>query len=203
MNVDKSYALLCQSSYQGTPDFGTVDGPRVFKATIEGRLTFCFPGSRSIEDWLLDAVAIPALDTETFDDAKLGPLHYGFLVRANKCLDLIQGNLLAATEFSLCGHSLGGAIALLAGAMLVAEGHKAPAEIVTFGAPRAGFEQYAEAVSSIPIRQYRFGADPVPLVPTHPFVHAKEPLFQIGTPVGGLNLFANHSITNYIGALGD
>ena len=198
---DQSYAAFCQRSYTGTPDYGTADGPRAFVAQVHGRTAFCFPGSRSMQDWAIDLLALPADEIEADGVVDLGPLHAGFLLRARRCLALIETDIRKASDYVLCGHSLGGAIALLIGAIMVAEGGRAPAEIVTFGAPRAGFDGYSRALRSVAVRQYRFGADPVPLVPTHPYVHAREPLLQVGTPIRTIDLFANHHIVNYIGAL--
>lgn len=199
--TDRDYAALCQRSYDTTPDYGTPDGPRAFRSWVGGRMVFCFPGSRSFLDWATDLMATPTLDLEAANPPKLGPVHLGFLKRANHCMDLIRVDLNSARDFALTGHSLGGAIALLVGAMAIIEENIAPAEIVTFGAPRAGFDTYANVLRSVAVRQYRFGADPIPLVPTHPYVHAREPLSQIGSPIRSIDIFENHHIANYINAL--
>jgi len=201
MTSDRDYALLCQAAYQGVPDYGTPDGARAFRASIGGRLVICFPGSRSLQDWAVDLLAPPALDLDRADHVDLGPIHVGFLERAHRCLDLVRIALLAADGYVLTGHSLGGAIALLVAALMMAEKHPPPFEIVTFGAPRVGLRPWARILTAVNIRQYRFGADVIPLVPTYPYQHAREPLIQVGEPIKSLDIFINHAIVNYIGAL--
>jgi len=201
MLTDRAYAELCQTSYSDVPHYGTSDGARAFRTSIDGLTIFCFPGSRSFQDWAIDLIALPADETESNNTLDLGPVHAGFLERTRRCLNLIEPDLLSSGPHALCGHSLGGAIALLTGALMVARGHTPPAVIVTFGAPRVGCDRYVEVLRSVSIRQYRFGSDPVPLVPTHPFKHAREPLLQVGVPIRSFDLFANHKIKNYVSVL--
>ncbi|CAE6952902.1 Lipase (class 3) [Vibrio sp. B1FLJ16] len=68
------------------------------------------------------------------------------------------------------GHSLGGAIASLAADWIKAR-YKYCVHLYTFGSPRVGLKSYA--LRSVD-RSYRctHGADPVPMIPLWPFVHA-------------------------------
>lgn len=82
------------------------------------------------------------------------------------------------------GHSLV-ALALGLGALLVLAGLP-PAEIVTFGSPRFGMDKFVAALTAVPVRQYRRGNDPVPLVPFDmppllEFRDARDPLIAVGT----------------------
>ena len=194
---DRDYAMLCEKSYNGTPDYGTRDGPRAFCERIDGKLVICFPGSRSLQDWTLDFMAAPTVDMSVADVIDLGPVHLGFLNRAKSCRSLIYDKLKSTSDYVLIGHSLGGAIALLVGAMMLTQSQHPPDEIITFGAPRVGMITYSEAIRSIPIRQYRFGIDPIPEFPTWPFVHAR-PLIEIGQPIYTTDIMQNHAIVNYI-----
>ncbi|RCU52908.1 lipase family protein [Corallincola holothuriorum] len=71
------------------------------------------------------------------------------------------------------GHSLGGALANLTANWLRANYH-VPVSVYTFGAPRVGRKDYANSTQGEMENIYRcvHGADPVPMVPVWPFVHA-------------------------------
>jgi len=71
------------------------------------------------------------------------------------------------------GHSLGGALASLVSDW-VTEEFKIPVSLYTFGAPRIGQESYARKSESRNTNIFRctHGADPVPLIPLWPFIHA-------------------------------
>lgn len=194
---DRDYALLCQSSYSGKPDYGTSYGARAYKVAMGGKPVICFPGSRSVQDWACDFMAVPTIDVSTADIIDLGPVHIGFLERAKSCRSLVYKDLMAAPSYSLVGHSLGGAIALMVGALMLTQSQHPPDEIVTFGAPKVGTEVYVNAIKSIPIRQYRFGIDPVPEFPSWPFMHARQ-LIEIGQPIYTMDILQNHHIENYI-----
>lgn len=61
----------------------------------------------------------------------------------------------------LAGHSLGGAVALIVGALMVRDEFY-PKEIVTFGAPRCG---RLKILDEIDVTMYRHGRDIVPMIP--------------------------------------
>lgn len=206
--TDLSYAQFCSATYDAVPDI-IGNGPNadihanVYK--LDGRTVICFRGSKEPRDWLLDIFAVPALDLARINDLRLGLIHTGFMIAAQSVLKQVQTKLVEpdalGRTYALCGHSLGGALALLVGAMMMATNKASPTEIVTFGAPRAGMLMLQMFLHKIPVRQYRFGADFVPLVPTHPYCHVREPLIQIGKPIVSTDVFANHHVENYVEAL--
>ena len=126
--------------------------------TIAGdRRVIAIPGTkREIGEWLRDFDAWPVWDSA------LGICHRGF---RDGAWGLWRLSPLADADFYgaiIVGHSLGGALALLLGGILMAE-RITPAAIVTFGAPRCGSWKLRRLLSSIPVRSYRNGDDPVPV----------------------------------------
>lgn len=190
---DLDYAKYCQRSFNGPPTFQGLNQSRAYLDTINGIPTLCFPGSKYARDWALDLIAIPALELDTTFHRKLGLMPLGFLTAVNDIRNYVE--TITVTPYAICGHSLGGVMATIYGALRTSDG-KPPVEIVTFNAPR-GLSNEGEAIlNNVPVRQYRFGADPVSLVPTHPFNHAREPLIQVGKALP--ELFDNHAIENFI-----
>ena len=63
-------------------------------------------------------------------------------------------------SIELTGHSLGGAVALIVGALMVRD-EIPPKQIVTFGAPRCG---RLKILDTVPVTQYRHGKDIVPVL---------------------------------------
>lgn len=163
----------------------TVDGPIV-----------AFRGSVTPKDWARDFLALPIEDEV---HPQLGMCHAGFLGGAESVAGEVSAAL-GGTLAHVTGHSLGGALALGVGAILLLEG-KPPKSIVTFGAPRFGGGTFVNLLLGMPIRQYRRGNDPVPLVPFDVpplirFFHAREPLIQLG--VAQRDAFACHHLPGYI-----
>lgn len=93
------------------------------------------------------------------------------------------------------GHSLGGALASLA-AEWVKLRYQRPVNLYTFGAPRVGLSGYARNATFGVDRIYRctHGADPVPLVPLWPFIHAPNCGTEYRLDDGQGISFAAHSM---------
>lgn len=208
MHSDVAYAQFAASTYISAPSLlgaGLANNFAADVAIIGGVTTVCFRGSKLIRDWVADFFALPivgifkelGMPAGTVDHP-LGAIHSGFLSGAQALYpEVLQ--VVAGKPFRLVGHSLGGALALVCGALLRAAGH-VPAEIVTFGCPRAGDRRFAQNFVNVPVRQYRYEADPVPLVPTFPYEHpvALTPLAD-GSKLG--DVFLYHGIVHYISCL--
>jgi hypothetical protein len=102
-----------------------------------------------------------------------------------------------ARLMTVVGHSLGGAMALIVGARLIAAGFRV--RIVTFGAPRVAF-RFNLALGRLACRaselaEYRRAGDPVPHMPMRPFyrhvTHGVELGVALPRPI------ANHAIELY------
>ena len=116
-------------------------------------------------DWIRDLRTLPWLFPT------VGVCHSGFgsggTAVAERVLAAVRGD---ARLMTVIGHSLGGAMALVVGARLIAAGRRV--RIVTFGAPRVAFLANLAlprlAHGALELAEYRREGDPVPHVPTRP-----------------------------------
>ncbi|MFC5723975.1 lipase family protein [Streptomyces gamaensis] len=165
-----------------TPPFPLED-TQAFTVASDGLVLTAFRGTepREIRDWLSDADAtrVPGPDGTGF-------VHHGFA----KALDSVYGTVRdAIAEFRTAGqsvlftgHSLGGALAVLAGARLYLEEPNLRADgVYTFGQPRTCDQRLAEAYNQgFADRTYRFvnNNDIVPHLPPEPeFAHVDSPRY--------------------------
>jgi fermentation-respiration switch protein FrsA (DUF1100 family) len=187
--TDADLAALSAAAYTAPAAWAAGD----VAATLTGNVV-AFRGTvpDCLADWLRDFDAVPV------DDADLGWCHAGFRDGARAVFPAI----LAGTTgpLVLTGHSLGGALAVLTAALLRAAGQPV-AELVTFGAPRAGGFRAQQLLDGVAIRQYRNAADPVPDVPWLPglFTHMRRltPIIGRGAP----DPLDDHAISAYRAAL--
>lgn len=126
-----------------------------------------FQGSDSLRDYLLDVTF--ALVPCDFADGCYA--HQGFLISwaaiQNVTITAVEEALAANPTYSLVatGHSLGAALATLAGATLRDLGYAV--DIYTYGLPRVGNDVFADYVTAQPGADYRVTHldDPVPKLP--------------------------------------
>lgn len=163
--------------------------------------------------WTLPEDLDTFLATDILDDLdfKVTPylksrVHKGFLKATLDLWPEIEADLIARHTPSqvpvyVTGHSLGGAMAVIAGMTYPFE------RIVTFGAPRVG-QDIHRAIAE-PSRHIRYvnGNDPVPhMVPTfYPFQyrHHGELRTIVDHNHGGPHVLYDHSIVNYAEVLGE
>ena len=154
----------------------------------------------SIHDWLTNLTIA----------MEIGPggalVHAGFNRLRQTMLSQINRALEDAGPFQrihCVGHSLGGALATLNGADMVARGVR-QVSIYTFGAPRVGnyaFVNWLEGrIGGDNIRRVYHPADPVPMIPIFPFFHApKGRGFAIANPDGARFSASYHGMDdNYV-----
>ncbi|MCT0213676.1 MULTISPECIES: lipase family protein [unclassified Synechococcus] len=171
-----SLALACQLAYEPAAtvqaralEWGfsscepISDGPaQCFVAGSEDLVLVSFRGTESVADWLSN---LKLLST---DSGRFGPVHAGFLEQFRALQQEIEAILRSAPDRRLVitGHSLGGAIAVLAAASWVGE---LPLHALhTFGQPMAGKAAFASFVQrQFEARYFRHvnGADVVSRVP--------------------------------------
>jgi triacylglycerol lipase len=177
-----------------------IDSPTILKDDIHvvfsqvGDVTIvAFRGTEptDISDWIRDFDAIP------IDTKELGICHRGFYTGASlvlpELIDRLQG-----CKFVITGHSLGGALAILAGALL-AFNNLIPLQLTTLGAPNISVgDRVKKFLNNTPGYRYRNGNDPVPLIPTWPYGIDREHT-QIGQPL--LNPISDHMLDQYLKAL--
>jgi hypothetical protein len=100
-------------------------------------------------------------------DKRVGWSHAGFLKGARGIVDKgLFGLLRREKPIVITGHSLGGALAINAAAMLDYEGFKV-VNVVTFGSPRTLIKSSTKrfAKNNIIVQQFSNAGDPVPDVP--------------------------------------
>jgi len=149
---------------------------------------FAFRGTDEPLDAIRDLRILPLWTRE------LGWCPAGFLKASKRLVNKVTSMCLERDidheNIELTGHSLGGAVALIVGALLMRDEIK-PRQIVTFGAPRCGRLKILDEVLVV---QYRFGKDLVPLVP--PLMRRHNELVHYGRPGGGH--IRDHYMINYV-----
>jgi hypothetical protein len=155
-------------------------------------------GLEGIEDVLRDLSAAPR-HAELFP--AIGLCHGGFLAGVEAVAQDMMADLRGARVI-LAGHSLGGAMALIFGAMLTVAG-RTPVAIVGFGAPRAGFGKLRHILRAVPIvRCYRNGLDPIPALPWWlPWWPYRQPCALVAVGAPGPIPIGDHHIASYRASL--
>jgi pimeloyl-ACP methyl ester carboxylesterase len=94
-------------------------------------------------------------------------VHAGFTDSCNELMDRLQetGLLTAPRRWWLAGHSLGGALAVLAAERLASVPGQHVAGVVTYGQPRGGNERHAAKLGLLPLCRVVHGCDAVPALP--------------------------------------
>ncbi len=185
----RDYALLAQEAYTAAPDIGVADSASraIVRETAAG-LCVAFPGTDNFASVAAD------LDALVTDVPRVGVVHSGFwgawtAIRA-QVLTVIAGR-----PVTLCGHSLGAAMAILAGADLTASGNT-PIMVYGFEPPRVC---RGPLLVDFPMTLYKKGNDLVPDVPLG-LEHA-GPLAHIGTADYPWPNVSDHAIAGVILAL--
>lgn len=186
----KNLAVASKMSY-GTPT-GSVLGVEYLAYIADGELVIAVRGTQVSEpagvlDVLRDVLIIPWYSR---DAGGFFPL--GFVRGSKAILGDIKGILRDNPNIpvSLTGHSLGGAIALLLGEMLVKDGFELK-QCVVFGSPKVGKLKHLKGFT-----QYRNGRDVVTFLP----LTSRNPGNLVELP-GSEGFFDDHSITEYIAKL--
>jgi hypothetical protein len=168
---------------------------RIFETTnAYGLDIIAIEGTHDAIGWALDFCALGIEDHAGTNHPTLGFVHTGFLAAGLLALPKIK----PTGPFAICGHSLGAAMALLIGGLLIDNGTP-PVKIGAFAPPRVGSEQFVKVASSVPVSAYAYGNDPVPRVPFRIvplFPYMQVAMTDIGTP--RLNEFSCHNIQNYL-----
>tara|TARA_Y100001963_G_C6601164_1_gene362585 strand:- start:115 stop:651 length:537 start_codon:yes stop_codon:yes gene_type:complete len=148
---------------------------------------FAFRGTDEAWDAVRDLRILPIWTRE------LGWCPAGFLRAAKrlmpKCLSECMDRDIDKDDIVLTGHSLGGAVALIVGALMVRDEVKIK-EICTFGAPRCGRLKILDSTS---VTMYRHGKDVVPMVP--PIMRRHKPLVTVGKRNSYIK---DHYLRNYL-----
>ena len=167
----------------------------IFQTTrADGLNIIAIEGTHDAQGWGIDFCALGIEDHPGTNHPTLGFVHAGFLASALLALPHIT----AKQPYAICGHSLGAAMALLIGGLLIDNGTP-PMKIGAFAPPRVGGEQFVKIVATVPLCAYQYGNDPVPRVPFRIlplFPYMQVAMTSIGTP--RLDEFSCHNIANYV-----
>ena len=105
-------------------------------------------------------------------------VHGGFADSADELFRALQASGLTRTtrRWWICGHSLGGALAVLVAERLRALPDQHLRAVVTFGQPRVGNGAHRAQLEALPLRRVVHGCDVVPSLPPNGlgFVHASD-----------------------------
>ncbi|MCU0704994.1 MAG: lipase family protein [Fimbriiglobus sp.] len=188
----------------------SVDNTQAYVGYDDNNLVVAFRGSEApitvdgLKDWFLtnaDNLLIQPTGrlAEEFVAAGVGARwHQGFVNAITEIWDPLYAEVSALQQerercFWITGHSLGGALAMLASWLFFRKTMK-PHQTYTFGAPMVGNKVVAEAFErefGKKISRFANGPDPVPLLPmmslaANDFVHPGQPL-----PAGAVDATAN------------
>lgn len=120
----------------------------------------------------------------------------------------LTGSLLSGATVHCVGHSLGGALATLAGDYL--QGKGAQVKVYTFGSPRVGMSDFSSSftrrVTPANIFRVYHPADPVAMVPLFPFLHVPygQSAYQLAcNGTERIRGSAHKMVDSYIPLIGD
>jgi hypothetical protein len=181
----------------------SVDNTQAYLATNDNHVVVAFRGSQDptsldgLKDWLLtnamNLLIVPQgkLATEFLAAGVGAKFHQGFVSAITEVWDalfpLVEAEVKAKDRgVWVTGHSLGGALALLA-AWLFKQKFVAVHQVYTFGAPMVGNRPTAEAFDrEFPGKVFRYvnAPDPVPLLPMMSLVANDFAHCERGVPLG-------------------
>lgn len=187
------YALLAQEAYTAAPDIGVADSASraIVRQTADG-LCIAFRGTDDVAAFAKD------FDIEPFDVPGVGYVYTGFW-QAWAAISLPVLAAAAGQKVTLCGHSLGAAMALMAAAYMTVGGNP-PAAVYCFEPPRVGLDMDVRTVlTDVPLFLFRNGNDIVTEMPPGG-CHAGA-ITQIGTPSAPWLNLTDHEIARVIDAL--
>ncbi len=181
MTSHQQLSSICAESYRKA----TFEEANI-EVLVKGNI-FAFRGTDEPKDALRDMRILPLWTRE------LGWCPAGFLKASRRLVNKVTSVCLEKDidhkNIILTGHSLGGAVALILGALMTRD-EIPPVEIVTFGAPRCG---RLKILDNVPVTQYRHGKDIVPMVP--PLMRRHNKLVKLGKPK---SLIKDHFVVNYV-----
>lgn len=199
---------------QAAPDQQRIPNAMVSESSIFGLVAWNAPaqtaivairGTKTIWDWIGDFDAAPV---PWFSDPRSGLVHMGFqLVYEHICKslrDLLSNGCPGMKQIWVTGHSLGGAVALLAAFDILKNmNFGITPELYTFAGPRVGAPDFvANFDAGIPVcyRIVNF-MDVVPQVPVPPvYEHAGQEILVHGG-FRPLDVTYAHHLTTYLAGL--
>ncbi len=142
--------------------------------------TVSLRGTKNIKN-VAQNLRLGAAPTGRAEDVPV-PMHRGYRNIAQRCLEAIEPLLLDGYELQLTGHSLGGAAAVALALLLHQKKKTKIRRVVTFGSPKLGPKETAQAIEEIDILRVVQKDDIIPLLPMsrplvrRPYCHVGEGL---------------------------
>lgn len=193
--TDLDLCHVAQEAYTSPPTWQWGDVKAILRWAAPKEPVVAFKGTSDPSDWLRDLDSVPMIHP------KLGTCHRGFLTGSLEALEDIQGAT-KGCPVVLTGHSLGGALAALTGALLGSLGSPV-SQVVTFGCPKVGFQGVRMALTGVRCARYVHGDDIVPTLPW-PYEHHVQAEIDLPGRIqlhGPSALIGNHFIANYLEAM--
>jgi len=189
----RDFALIAREAYTAAPDIGRADSAsRAIVRHTDAGLVVAFPGTDNAACWVAD------LDALTVDVPGVGAVHRGFWGAWQAIAPEVTAAI-GADPVTLVGHSLGGAIAILAAVSLTLAG-RPPAAVFGFEPPRVSPGIGVRALLARgPVGLYKKGNDVVPDLPLG-WNHAAL-LTHIGVPLLPVPNVEDHAIARVAAAL--
>lgn len=187
------YARIAQEAYAAKPDIGSAPGPScaIVRKTADG-LVIAFPGTDSIADLLADFNVTP---TEV---PALGRIHNGFWQAFSAIAPQVE-SAAGDEPVTFVGHSLGAALAVIAGASRVAAGKPVQA-VYGFEPPRVSPEPtIGNVLAKTSVILFKNGNDAVCDVP--PLWPQSAKLIGIGAASYPFPNLKDHALARVIAAL--
>ncbi|HEY0786677.1 MAG TPA: lipase family protein [Acidobacteriaceae bacterium] len=199
---------------QAPPDQQRIPNGMVSESSIFGLVAWnaatrtalvAIRGTKTIWDWLGDFDAAPVA---WFADSGAGLVHMGFqLVYEHICAslrDLLHTGCPGVQRILVTGHSLGGAVAVLAGYDILKQaGFGVTPEVYTFAGPRTGAPDFVGHLNGgIPVccRVVNF-MDVVPQVPVPPLYQHPGQEIVVHGGFRPLDVTYAHHLTTYLNGL--
>jgi triacylglycerol lipase len=194
----------------GITDFVIKDIPVGFVATRENNAYLVFRGTVTPREWIFDA----NIKMTPYRVPGWGNVSDGFQNIYNRSRDSFMKKLNALGndfELFITGHSLGGALSLLALPDVVNSTHFKKPILYNFACPRVGDDDFVKTYNALPGQQtFRVVNTSdlatsiplpigVPFLPSGNYSHVETP---VDFTMQGNSLALNHSMSTYLAALG-
>ncbi|QVM89606.1 lipase family protein [Pseudomonas entomophila] len=130
----------------------------------------------------VDALQVP------FEEGH-GKVHRGFYLAAKRAVRLVTNYMdkfYQSQKLIICGHSLGGAIALPLAQMLRAIDRSYPLQLYTYGAPRAGDSTFLASAANLRHHRIVNNDDMVPNLPL-PWMNTRYEVIATGAVLASIN----------------
>jgi len=169
---------------------------RSYVAYREGKCLVGFQGSHTLQSWIVDLQL--SKDPASWSGCENCHVHSGMLREYESHAQCVQSTLseMSCSGIQVTGHSLGASTAMIAAVDLMNKGFPVE-EVYTFGQPRTGDSNFAQAADQMLKGKYfriTHGRDPVPNLPPDQFIidygyeHAEPEAYYSGHVSEGFEL---------------